>query len=412
MLLSLSAFHCGGAPVVDGGLTGDATFYGAALSVQNTNTQYGNATNGDPRFANGGSEIDQVFGYVSGSRLHVLVAGNLESNFNKLNVFIDSEPGGVNQLDGDALPTGVDPYCCSNPPNGIGALQQMSGLRFDSGFEADHLLIFSNGVEVVGTGNTYSISSYYADLTDGAAGAKSEVGFHRFAYGMEPGFAQGEPIDQLNNACAGPTDTACTPFEHELAEPLDTVGDPTNARNHRNFLNDIALRYAIDNSNTQGVNSGSGAATGNPGSVTTGIEFSIPLSVIGASSNEIKLTAFIGNGPHNHVSNQFAGVGVLQGNLGGSVGSINLATISGDQFVTVPAGLPGDFNDDGSVDAADYTVWRDNLDGSYLPQDYTLWFDHFGQSASAATHSVPETATALPAVAVLALSATRRFSAR
>ena len=54
----------------------------------------GNATNGDPRIANGGSEIDRVFAKVAENRLYVLVAGNLESNFNKLEVFIDSVPGG------------------------------------------------------------------------------------------------------------------------------------------------------------------------------------------------------------------------------------------------------------------------------------------------------------------------------
>ena len=64
-------------PVVNGGLAGDEALYGAALSIQNTDTQFGNATNGDPRFANGGSEIDQVFGTVRGDRLYMLVTGNL-----------------------------------------------------------------------------------------------------------------------------------------------------------------------------------------------------------------------------------------------------------------------------------------------------------------------------------------------
>ena len=105
--------------VVDGTLAGDETKYGASLSVQNTNTQYGNATNGDPRYANGGSEIDQVFATVSAGQLFVLVAGNLESNFNKLDVFIDSLPGGINQINGANLPGRVDPFCCSaTPPTG------------------------------------------------------------------------------------------------------------------------------------------------------------------------------------------------------------------------------------------------------------------------------------------------------
>jgi hypothetical protein len=72
-----------------------------------------------------------------------------------------------------------------------------------------------------------------------------------------------------------------------------------------------------------------------------------------------------------------------------------------------PAGLDGDYNVDGKVDAADYTVWRNNLgdaDESALngngdgmngvdEGDYTLWKSQFGQmsgpGAGAAT-SVPE----------------------
>ena len=62
------------APVMDG--TADAE-YGPALSVQNTNTQFGNAINGDPINGGGGSEIDQVFATIADGRLYVLIAGNL-----------------------------------------------------------------------------------------------------------------------------------------------------------------------------------------------------------------------------------------------------------------------------------------------------------------------------------------------
>ena len=48
----------------------------------------------------------------------------------------------------------------------------------------------------------------------------------------------------------GPTDTNCMPPEHEFAEPIDTVNDPNNDRGHRDFLNDVGLLMAIDNSNT------------------------------------------------------------------------------------------------------------------------------------------------------------------
>ena len=68
--------------------------------------------------------------------------------------------------------------------------------------------------------------------------------------------------------------------------------------------------------------------------------------------------------------------------------------------------LPGDFNEDGVVDAADYTVYRDNLGTSnVLPNNgglgtpigstyYDLWVDNFGNTSAANTESVPEPTSA------------------
>ena len=75
---------------------------------------------------------------------------------------------------------------------------------------------------------------------------------------------------------------------------------------------------------------------------------------------------------------------------------------------------PGDFNDDGVVNAADYTVWRDNLgasDESAIANhgdgmngvdagDYQLWRNNFGN-----TYAVP-IATATSPVVMLSASAT------
>jgi hypothetical protein len=386
---------------IDGTLVGDEADYGAAKSVQNTNTGYGNATNGNARVANGGSEIDQVFATVKDGRLNVLITGNLESNFNKLSVFVDSSAGGMNQINGSQLPTMVDPYCCGGS---IGALQRFNGLLFDSGFEADHFFTFSNGNHAFGNPasqiNIWTLSAYYADLTSGPTGNKSEIGFQRNAHGIEPGLGVGEPIDQLNNGCTGPSDTACNPLEHEFAEPIDTVNDTTNARGHRGFLNDIDLLMAINNSNTVGVNFGSGAATGSPSSVLTGIEFSVPLSLLGDLASEIKIAAFIGNGGHTHVSNQLAGVGVLQANLG-SPSSVNLANVAGNQFISV-AVPPGDFDDDGDVDGRDFLVWQRN-NGSAA--DLAIWQKNFGTGTLLASVAVPE-----PSAVVLILSLVNSMS--
>lgn len=56
----------------------------------------------------------------------------------------------------------------------------------------------------------------------------------------------------------------------------------------------------------------------------------------------------------------------------------------------------GDFNLDGVVDAADYTVWRDNADGYFTPSDYFVWATNYGDAGgtglveSIASESVPE----------------------
>jgi hypothetical protein len=55
------------------------------------------------------------------------------------------------------------------------------------------------------------------------------------------------------------------------------------------------------------------------------------------------------------------------------------------------AALPGDFNTDGTVDAADYIVWRDGLGTTYTQADYNVWRANFGATgALVGTIGVPE----------------------
>lgn len=48
----------------------------------------------------------------------------------------------------------------------------------------------------------------------------------------------------------------------------------------------------------------------------------------------------------------------------------------------VEASPPGDYNSDGTVDAADYTVYRDGLGTTYAPADYDVWAANYGASAA------------------------------
>jgi hypothetical protein len=79
------------------------------------------------------------------------------------------------------------------------------------------------------------------------------------------------------------------------------------------------------------------------------------------------------------------------------------------EMLTSPPGLPGDYNDDGSVDAADYIVWRKTFGqiGEELPADgdgsgeiddgdLTVWKANFGNTQSlgrASSTAVPEAGT-------------------
>lgn len=93
----------------------------------------------------------------------------------------------------------------------------------------------------------------------------------------------------------------------------------------------------------------------------------------------------------------------------------------------LPAGMQGDYNSDGAVNAADYVVWRESVGGPSIPnrgdgiegnigqQDYDFWRSHFGDSSSGAsaglsvTFAAPEpSALVLMALAGVALVGGRR----
>ncbi len=176
--------HAFAAPTIDGSASvGDG--YGPALSIQNTPTQFGDNNGGDlVATANGGSEINQVFGVVANGRLYVTITGNLENNFNKLDVYIDSVAGGVNEIIGSQLPSGVDAFCCGGFGTTDGALQRQDGLIFDADFNADRYLTFSHGGESIPGRGFWAISAHYADLTQGTAGQVVRAGYQLAPLGL------------------------------------------------------------------------------------------------------------------------------------------------------------------------------------------------------------------------------------
>lgn len=106
------------APAIDGDRDGE---YGDALAVQTVQTGFGD---NESEWNAGYGTIDLVNG-----RLNLLLTGNLQNNFNKLEIFIDSRAGGQSAFD-SAGNDGAD---------------AMNGLVFDTGFTADYHLIARRG---------------------------------------------------------------------------------------------------------------------------------------------------------------------------------------------------------------------------------------------------------------------------
>jgi hypothetical protein len=57
---------------------------------------------------------------------------------------------------------------------------------------------------------------------------------------------------------------------------------------------------------------------------------------------------------------------------------------------------PGDYNQNGVVDTADYVVWRSGLGTTYTQTDYDVWRAHFGQSVGNGAAGYPLGASAEP----------------
>lgn len=269
--------------------------YGSALSVQTVQTQFGDA--GDPAGLGGGGELNAGYAVIDGGRLYVTLTGNIEPNFNKLSVFIDSKAGGENVLDGTLAYDFGD------------VSQNFGGLTFDNGFEADYHLFGRWG------GGAFEVD--FVDRSNSTAGA--ELGnFGAATTGSGTGV-------QTGTILAG--------------------GTATTGADAGGFLTSDVF-FGFNNTNIAGVIGGDQAA--DPiaaAAVTTGFEFSVALADIGYLGGDIKIHAVYGNGDNNYHSNQvLGGVPAPQGNLGGDGGGnfignlsgIDFNQFAGDQFFVIP----------------------------------------------------------------------------
>ncbi|HED53654.1 MAG TPA: hypothetical protein ENJ00_05570 [Phycisphaerales bacterium] len=145
--------------------------YGASLFDQDTGTGFGDNT--DPAVDTaGGSEIDNVHAFVTATDLYIFIGGNLETNFNKLELFFDVDdaaatPAGQSRLRGD------NPDVDFNGLNRMGDDGSGNGLVFDNGFTADYYLTCTNGDTGDGTISTFA---NYAELLTNGGGQGEFVG--------------------------------------------------------------------------------------------------------------------------------------------------------------------------------------------------------------------------------------------
>jgi hypothetical protein len=275
--------------------------YEAAVGIQDTMTNFGDASIGLADFCDG-SEIDAIHGMIDEERLNLFMTGNVQSNYNHLEIFIDFADGGQQQVRGD------------NPGTNFNALGRMgddgtgNGLRFDDGFEADVYFEFNCGGE--------KDFGFYASasqmLTDGG-GIGLELG----------GAGSGEVLSNFNG-----------------------------------------MQCAINNSNVGGVIGGTDLDDGS--GVISGVEISIPLERLeGYAGGDIRVCAFINSNDHGYMSNQVIG-GIGGGDNLEDPRLVDFAAIEGDQFVVISVGgndCPGDLDGNGTVDGADLTILLGNWGG-------------------------------------------------
>ncbi len=82
----------------------------------------------------------------------------------------------------------------------------------------------------------------------------------------------------------------------------------------------------------------------------------------------------------------------------------NLSYGTHDVILSV-GGVLGDYNHNGTVDAADYAVWRKGLGTIYTQNDYNVWRAHFGQTAGSGSGAITNAAVPEPATAVMLMLA-------
>jgi hypothetical protein len=211
--------------VVDGTASG---IYLPALCLQDNATGFGDNTDASDSIATG-SELNGAHAVIDGGKLYLMLTGNLETNFNKLDLFIDCLPGGQNQLRGD------NPDIDFNGLNRMGDDGSGNGLTFDTNFTSDYCYILTNGVGGGGAVESFANTA----PTDGSGGSGTFLGggvgqifslANGHALGINNSNTAGVDGNNVNNPGAVTTGI-------ELAIPLSEIGNPTGPVRISAFIN-------------------------------------------------------------------------------------------------------------------------------------------------------------------------------
>jgi hypothetical protein len=371
--INLSPSVVSSAPTIDG--TRDA-IYGGPKFIQNNFTGFGNASNGSPTAANG-SEIDAVYAVIydngtptdtSDDVLYVFIAGNLETNFNKLDLFFDvNATDGQNQLRGDN---------CQSDYNGVnrmgaggnGTANAGPGLKFDAGFTADYWVGITNG--------SYPVENYVNSAVLRANGPIYVSGYILDYSATDGG------LKSVHNPVNYPA-THADIQDFSTSNPLTTDAGPRTTQQNPNVLVPGLIVAAINNNNVGGV-----SGTTLPVSVSDAANVTTGLAELGWDGGPVRVAGFLGGIGHDFVSNQV--IGGLPTPAGqdfapslGETTLIDFSAIPGNQFVTIPPPGPAcgtaDFNCDGDIGTdADIAGFFACLSGTCPPPPCTNSADFNG----------------------------------
>jgi hypothetical protein len=309
-----------GGVLIDG--TAATNVYGCApLVAQAIGSTAGQSTTGQIDVANG-SALDAAYGRIENGVLYLVLAGNLQSDFHRLELFFDTgAAGGENTLTN--INPNVDPYYGNSALAIMGAGgpggTNGPGLTFDAGFGASYWMDVSCG------GSPFTVYANYAQLYPGGGGTN--------------GYYLGQ-----------------------------TVGAPTNGTLFGGAANPFGIQVALNNSNVGGVDANPCYEQSGQGSVTTGVELGIPLAAFGNPTGIVKVCAFISDPSHNDVSDQvlgpiWDGTALYCTNDLGVASWVNFANMPGQHYFVVgpPMSITGVARSGSNINVTWQTGTNSNL---------------------------------------------------